>query len=194
MQSKTVLNSPRKNIKMTYTPSIIDQNQALIIKIPKIGSNEVLVTDTLKLSFNFDVSSNLVLKNDIVNNLARALIYRLEVKIGDQVVQDIYDYDIFHVYSDLWLTAKQRKKLIQQGIDDSQDINRNRIGRDDWAILVKKLLHLYTVINSSSRLILKLIQRQEHRITSEEKCTIIPILKTLKYNSMGKQRFFTTAA
>ena len=54
----------------------------------------------------------------------------MEVKIGDKTVQDIRDYDIFHMYSDLWMTAKQRKKLIRQGIDDSEMINRNRIGRN----------------------------------------------------------------
>ena len=47
------LNAPRKTITMTYTPSTIDENQDLIIRIPKIGSNQVLVTDTLKLLFNF---------------------------------------------------------------------------------------------------------------------------------------------
>ena len=52
---------------MTYTPSIIDQNQSLLVKIPQIGDNEVLVTNTLKLSFNFDVSSTSNQK-DIVNN------------------------------------------------------------------------------------------------------------------------------
>ena len=62
----------------------------------------------------------------------------MEVKIGNQVIQDIRDYDLFHMYSDLWMTAKQRKKLIRQGIDDSQNINRNRIGLRCWAILGEK--------------------------------------------------------
>ena len=95
-----------------------------LLEYPKLAANQVLVTNTLKLLFNFDVTSSST-TYDIVNNLARALIYRMEVKIGDQTVQDIRDYDIFHMYSDLWMTAKQRKKLIRQGIDDSEMINRN---------------------------------------------------------------------
>ena len=73
---------------MTYTPSTIDEKQDLIIRIPKIGSNQVLVTHTLKLLFNFSVTSSST-TYDIVNNLARTLIDRLEVKVGDKTIQDI---------------------------------------------------------------------------------------------------------
>ena len=41
--------SPGKTIRMTYTPSTIDEKQDLIIRIPKIGNNQVLVTDTSKI-------------------------------------------------------------------------------------------------------------------------------------------------
>ena len=82
-------------------------------------------------------------QKDIVNNLARSLIDRLEVKIGDKIVQDIYDYDIWRVYTDLWLTKEDRKRAIQQGIDDTGMINRNRISDTDVGDPGQKMLQMY---------------------------------------------------
>ena len=47
------------------------------------------------------------------------------------------------MYSDLWMTAKQRKKLIRQGIDDSQNINMICIGRDITNISAKAVSSVY---------------------------------------------------
>ena len=114
LKIEDALNSPRKHITMTYTPSSVEAEQDLIVKIPKLGSNQVLCTNTLKLTFDFNTENK-----DIINNLGRNLISRLIMKIGNQTIQDINDFDIFHVYKDLWLSDQERYNRIQSGIDDT---------------------------------------------------------------------------
>ena len=44
-----------------------------------------------------------------------------------KIVQSIDDYDIITVYKELWFSPEERKRCIQQGIDDEGLINQNRI-------------------------------------------------------------------
>ena len=47
----------RQKVTVTHNPSKIDQNQLLMVLFPKLGSDDVIIPGTVKLSFNIELSS-----------------------------------------------------------------------------------------------------------------------------------------
>ena len=47
----------RQKVIVTHNPSEIDQNQLLLVRFPNLGSDDVIVPGTAKLSFNIELSS-----------------------------------------------------------------------------------------------------------------------------------------
>ena len=47
----------RQKVIVTHNPSEIDQNQLLLVRFPDLGSDDVIIPGTVKLSFNIELSS-----------------------------------------------------------------------------------------------------------------------------------------
>ena len=116
----------RQHVKISHTPSTIDQNQELEVRIPNLGNNNVMIPSSLKLTFDIELISSL-LTVYIVNNLAKALITQLSVNYEGNEIFTIQDFDIWQIIKDLWLTKNERNLLIEQGLDDEGNINKVRI-------------------------------------------------------------------
>ena len=119
-------------IHVSHTPSTIDQNQDLEVRLPNLGASDVMVPGTLKLYFTLELTSSDTGRY-LVNNICKAIIQNLKIVFEGNIIQDLQDYNIIAVYMDQYLTKKERARRIEQGIDDSGIINKIRIGtKDCW--------------------------------------------------------------
>ena len=70
---------------------------------------------------NIDQNQQLLVCRTVVQNLGRAIVKKLTIKISGNEVMSIDDSDVFHCYNDLWKTAPERAKGHYQGIDASEN-------------------------------------------------------------------------
>ena len=111
---------------ITNNPSSIDQNQQLLVRFPKLGKDDVIVPGTARLAFTIALDSEDA-NRTVVQNLGRAIVKKLTIKISGNEVMSIDDSDVFHCYNDLWKTAPERANGHYQGIDASDNRNTTRI-------------------------------------------------------------------
>ena len=66
----------------------------------------------------------------MVQNLGRAIVKKLTIKISGNEVMSIGDSDVFHCYNDLWMTAQEKANGHSQEIDafDNRNMTRIRVG------------------------------------------------------------------
>ena len=123
----------RRTIFNTHVPSTIDQNGILTVRFPELGPRDVIVPGTAKLSFKIDLSStggSADANRLIVNNLGRAIISKVEVKLEGQSIFTLNDADVFLCYRDLWKTTKERENAAYQGIQ-SEAARKIRVNAGD---------------------------------------------------------------
>ena len=116
----------RQSVATTNNPSSIDQNQQLLVRFPNIGKNDVIVPGTARLAFTITLNSEDA-NRTVVQNLGRAIVKKLTIKMGGNEVMSIDDSDVFHCYNDLWKTTPERANGHYQGIDASDNRNTARI-------------------------------------------------------------------
>jgi len=91
----------RQGIVVTKNPSTIDANQILTIRFPNLGENDVIILGTAHLAFNITLNGDTVANHTIVNNLGRALVKKISVKLEGQEVMSLDDADIYLCYRDV---------------------------------------------------------------------------------------------
>ncbi len=116
----------RQTVVVTNNPSTIGQNQQLLVRFPNLGGNDVIVPGTARLAFKFQLDSTDA-NRTVVNNLGRAVVKKMTIKISGNEVMSVDDSDVFGCYQDLWKTANERDNSQYQGIDTSEDRNITRI-------------------------------------------------------------------
>ena len=120
----------RRSIVNTYHPSTIDQGGILSVRFPDLERDDVIVPGSAKLSFKIALNSDNDANRTIMNNLGRAIVSKLEVKLEGQSVYTLNNSDIFHCYQDLWKTKHEREKAVFQGIQ-SVALRKHRIVAGD---------------------------------------------------------------
>ena len=88
----------RQKVIVTYNPSETDQNQLLLVRIPNLGSDDVIVPGTANLSFNIELPSTVDTNRTLVSNVGRAIVKKLAVKFEGNETLSIDDFDIFACY------------------------------------------------------------------------------------------------
>ena len=133
----------RQSVVITNNPSSIDQNQQLLVGFPNLGKDVVIVPGTARLAFKITLASEDA-KRNVVQNLGRAIVKKLTIKISGNEVMSIDDSDVFLCYSDLWKTAPERANGHYQGIDASDNKNTTRIrvgaGNGDSSVAADKAI------------------------------------------------------
>ena len=81
------------------------------IKIPHGSENRVIVPDTLKITFNLDITSTDKARN-VVNNVDRALVKKKELMLGSTRIDLIDNTDILDTYRGLYLSEKEREEKL----------------------------------------------------------------------------------
>ena len=120
----------RHSIVNTHNPSTIDKGGILTVRFPDLGRHDVIVPGSAKLSFKITLNSDNDANRTIVNNLGRAIVSKLEVKLESQAVYTLNNSDIFHCYQDLWKTKNERDNAIFQGIQPDAG-RKHRINAGD---------------------------------------------------------------
>ena len=106
----------RQTLYNTHVPANIDQTGILTVRFPDMGPNDVIVPGTAKLSFKIVLNSSSDANRKICNNLGRAIVSKIEVKLEGKSVFTLDDSDIFLCYQDLWKTSEERENAAYQGI------------------------------------------------------------------------------
>ena len=91
----------RQKVIVTHNPSEIDQNQLLLVRFPNLGRNDVIITGTVNLSLNIELTSTADPNRTLVSNIGRAVIKKLAVKFEGNEILSIDNYDMFACYQDL---------------------------------------------------------------------------------------------
>ena len=80
----------RQSVVLTNNPSTISENETLTIRFPNLGSSDVIVPGTTRLSFNIELSSDDDANRTIVMNVGRALINKIAIKFEGQEVSCLH--------------------------------------------------------------------------------------------------------
>ena len=143
LQTSHGIKGTRQKVIVTHNPSETDQNQLLLGSFPNLGSDDVIIPGTTKLSFNVELSAIADLKRTLVSNIGRAIIKKLAVKFEGNEILIIDDYDIFACYRDLWKTKSEKGNAIRQGIISIDGCTENciklRINAADKSTANKKI-------------------------------------------------------
>ena len=100
--------------RITLTPSEASPNETLYVDIPKLADNIVIVSGSVYLTFDLNVTGHA--NNTLVNNVGRNLVKRQRVLSGGEVLQDTLDYDLFQTYHDLHLSSEARDDMLRHGV------------------------------------------------------------------------------
>ena len=103
------------------------------VSMPSLSPNQVIVPDTMNLTFKFENSNT---KSWFRNNLGRLLCEELHVRIGGEAVYDNTGESIMEIYKDLWKSDAKRENMIEYGI--ANENIRKMLSKDDSAVSKNK--------------------------------------------------------
>ena len=115
--------------RITFNPSEANPGERLEVRVPKLNKNEVLVPGSLALRFDIDLSGGHA-NNYLVQNVSRALVSQQVVKFEGTTLDDIVDYDIYKIFTDLFLPEETRGNMVAEGIQ-SKKLFQIRSGAGD---------------------------------------------------------------
>ena len=107
-------------------PNIAYPNQHIDIEIPHGSRDHVIVPDTVKITLNLDIESTDKARS-VVNNVGRALMKKKVLMLGSKEIDTINNVDVFDTYKDLYLSVKERKEKLLQGIQSPNGL-KARVG------------------------------------------------------------------
>ena len=108
--------------RITFNPSEANPGERLEVHVPKQNKNEVLVPGSLALRFDIDLSGGHA-NNHLVKNVSRALVSLQVVKFGGSTLDDIVDYDIYKIFTDLFLPEEKRVNMVAEGIQRKKNVS-----------------------------------------------------------------------
>ena len=97
--------------------------------MPKLDQDVVMVPGSLSLLFDIDPTGGHE-NNYLVQNVSRALVSRLTVTFGGTPVQDTNGYDIYKIFTDMFLESWARDEMLLEGIQ-TDHLNRIRCNAGD---------------------------------------------------------------
>ena len=114
---------------ITFNPSEANPGETLYVSVPKLSEHEVIVSGSLALVFNINLSGGHA-NNYLVQNVSRALVEKFTVKFAATSVQDTDGYDIYKIFEDLFLSLNERTNMLSEGIQ-TLDLCKIRSGAGD---------------------------------------------------------------
>ena len=104
-----------EHIAKVNMPNIAYPDQHIDIEIPHGSRDHVIIPDTVKITFNLDITSTDKARS-VVNNLTRALGKKKVLMLGSKEIDTINNSDIYDTYKALYLSEKEREKKLLQSI------------------------------------------------------------------------------
>ena len=123
------MKAPYSVKRITFNPSEANPGDRLEVRVPKLNKNEVLVPGSLALRFDIDLSGGHA-NNHLVQNVSRALVSQQVVKFGGTTLDDIVDFDVYKIFTDLFLPEETRVNMVAEGVQ-SKKLSQIRSGSGD---------------------------------------------------------------
>ena len=111
----------REHIAKVNMPNIAYPNQHIDIEILHGSRDHVIVPDTVRITFSLDIESTETTRS-VVNNVGRALVKKKVIMFGSKDIDTINNSDIYDTYKDLYLSEKERKEKLLQGIQSANGL------------------------------------------------------------------------
>ena len=111
----------REHIAKVIIPNIAYPNQYIDIEIPHGSIDHLIVPDTVKITFNLDITS-IGKTRSVVNNVGRALVKKEMLMLGPKEIDTINNSGIYGTYKDLYLSEKEREEKLLQGIKSANGL------------------------------------------------------------------------
>ena len=116
----------REHIAKVNIPNIAYPSQHTDIDIPQGSRDHVIIPDTMKITFNRDITSTDKARS-VVNNVGRALVKKKVLMLGSKDIDTINNSDIYNTFKDLYLSEKEREEKLLQGIQSANGL-KARLG------------------------------------------------------------------
>ena len=116
----------REQIVKVNIPNIGYSNQHIDVEIPAGSRDQIIVPDTLKITFNLEVESKGKTRS-VVNNVGRALVKKKVLMLGSKEIDTVNQSYIFDTYKDLYLSKQEREEKLLQGIQSATGL-KARVG------------------------------------------------------------------
>ena len=123
------MKAPYSVKRITFNPSEANPGERLEVRVPKLNKNEVLVPGSLALCFDIDLSGGHA-NNHLVQNVSRALVSQQVVKFGGTPLDDIVNFDVYKIFTDLFLPEETHGNMVAEGIQ-SKNLSQIRSGAGD---------------------------------------------------------------
>ena len=94
-----------EHIAKVNMPNIAYPDQHIDIEIPHGSRDHVIIPDTIKITFNLDITSTDKARS-IVNNVCRTLAKKKVLMLGSKEIDTINNSDIYDTYKALYLSEK----------------------------------------------------------------------------------------
>ena len=104
-----------EHIAKVNMPNIAYPDQHIDIEIPHGSRDHVIIPDTIKTTFNLDITSTDKARS-IVNNVCRTLAKKKVLMLGSKEIDTINNSDIYDTYKAPYLSEKEREKKLLQSI------------------------------------------------------------------------------
>ena len=108
----------REHIAKVNMPNIAYPNQHIDIEIPHGSRDHVIIPDTVKITFNLDITT-IDKARSVVSNVGRALVKKKVLMLGSKEIDTINNSDIYDTSKDLYLSEKEREKKLLQGVQST---------------------------------------------------------------------------
>ena len=95
------MKAPRTVKRITFNASKASPGETLNVHMPKLNENEVIVSNSLAVIFDIDLSGGHA-NNFLVQNVSRALVEKLVVKFAGAVLDETVGYDIYKTFQALY--------------------------------------------------------------------------------------------
>ena len=99
----------REHIATVNTLNIAYPGQHFKIIVPQGSADHVIVPDTLKITFDLELTS-IDKARTVVNNVGRALVKKEVLRLGSKEIDKINNSCIYDAYKDLYLSEKEREE------------------------------------------------------------------------------------
>ena len=109
------IQAERTVTRIAFNHSTANPGDVLYVTVPKLDKDVVIVPGTLSLLFDIDLTGGHA-NNYLVQNVSRALVFRLTVTFGGTPVQNTNGYDIYKTFEDLFLDEWVRDEMWLEGI------------------------------------------------------------------------------
>ena len=111
----------REHIAKVNIPNLACPNQNIDIEIPHGSRDHVIIPDTVKITFNLEITSA-DKAHSVVNNVGRVLVQKKVLMFVSKQIDTINKLDIYNTYKDLYLSEKEREEKLLQGIQSANGL------------------------------------------------------------------------